>query len=72
MDSKHLLLRPRQRESAAVGIEAGDSVLLRLAGEPTVLPHLAVSQHRQRSVHHGVAVADAGGGALAFISKAPP
>src|SRR6185312_6105160 len=62
--SKHLLLRPRQREPAPVRVEAGDARLFRRARKPAALPHLAVSEHRQRIVHHGVAMADAGGGAL--------
>ena len=64
MFSKHLLLRPRQRKPAPVRVEACDPRLLRLAREPAALPHLAIAKHRQRFVHHGVAVADADGGAL--------
>src|SRR6266478_9096534 len=38
--------------------------LLRLAGKAAALPDFAVGQRRQRIVHHGVAVADAGGEAF--------
>jgi hypothetical protein len=62
--SKHLLLRPRQRKPAPVRVEACDPRLLRLARKPAALPHIAVAKHRQRFVHHGVAVAEARGGAF--------
>ena len=62
--SKHLLLRPRQREPAPIRIEARHARLFRLARKPAALPHLAVGQRWQRFVHHGIAVADARGGAF--------
>lgn len=38
--------------------------MLRLAGKAAALPDFAIAQHRQRIVHHRVAVAEAHGGAL--------
>ena len=46
------------------GVEADEAGLFGAAGEAAALPDLAVSQHRQRFVDYGVAVADAVRGAL--------
>ena len=60
---KHLLLRPCQRKPVPVGIEARNARLLRLARKTAALPDLAIGQHRQRRVEHGIAMTDARGGA---------
>ena len=62
--SKHFLPRLCQREPAPLRVEARHARLLRRAGKPAALPHLAIAEHWQRLVHHGVAVAEARGGAF--------
>jgi hypothetical protein len=70
--SKHLLLRPRQRKSAVVGVEASDARLLRPADEATALPDFAIGEHRQGLVHHRVAVERRSAFPFDLISKALP
>ena len=56
---ENILHRLRQAESVPVGVEASQSGYLGCAGKAAALPHLAVSEHGKRSIHHGVTVADA-------------